>query len=126
MTLSERIQTILDETGVDSVTLGHHAGVSKGTVSQWLSGQIKSIKLEYAVGIQDAYGYNALWIVMEKGEKKVAPAAAANDGAAQPDEELKAFAGSDFQPMPKGRNIPVVGQAQGGPDGYISIHDYPP
>lgn len=125
MTLSERMQVILDETGAEAVALAKAAGVTKGTVSQWLSGQIKSIKLEYAVGIQDAYGYNALWIVMEKGEKKVA-AAAANDDETQADEELKAFAGSDFQRMPKGRQVPVVGQAQGGPDGYISIHDYPP
>ncbi|WP_198173379.1 hypothetical protein [Cupriavidus sp. USMAA2-4] len=52
MTLSERIQTILDETGAEAVALAKAAGVTKGAVSQWLSGQIKSIKLEYAVGIQ--------------------------------------------------------------------------
>lgn len=124
MTLSERIQTILTETGAEAVALGRAAGVTKGTVSQWLSGQIKSIKLEYAVGIQDAFGYNALWIVMEKGPKKGATSATPAEATVDP--ESSAFAGSDFQPLPKGRKIPVVGQAQGGPDGYISIHDYPP
>lgn len=28
-------------------------------------------------------------------------------------------------PLRQGRDIPVVGEAQGGPDGYISINDYP-
>lgn len=78
MTLVERIQLILDEEKIDQVQLGAAAGVTKGTVNQWLSGQIKSIKLEYAVGIEEAYGYNHLWLVLgrppvrcsELGEKK--------------------------------------------------------
>ena len=72
MTLSERIRTILDETKVEATALAKAAGVTKGTVSQWLTGDIKSIKLEYAVGIQEAYGYNAVWIVMGKGPTKAA------------------------------------------------------
>ena len=112
MTLSERIQTILDETGVDSVTLGHHAGVSKGTVSQWLSGQIKSIKLEYAVGIQNALGYNPVWIVMGKGNKKT-PGVEHNE--------------IEWNPLPvaPSRAIPVLGMAQLGDNGFWADIEYP-
>lgn len=73
-TLDQRIQTILDETGAEQNGLAQAAGVTKGTVSQWLDGKIKSIKLEYAVGIQKRYGYNAVWIVMGEGEKKITSA----------------------------------------------------
>ena len=45
-------------------------GVTKGTVSQILKGQIKSLKLEYAAGIQDRWGYNAVWLVLGKGPKR--------------------------------------------------------
>lgn len=62
---------------------------------------------------------------MGKGEK-TAGAPADHAAGQDTDEELQAFADSDFQRLPRGRQVPVVGQAQGGPDGYISIHDYPP
>ncbi|AOY96883.1 repressor [Cupriavidus sp. USMAA2-4] len=112
MTLSERIQTILDETGAEAVALAKAAGVTKGAVSQWLSGQIKSIKLEYAVGIQEAYGYNAVWIVMDKGPKKAA--IQHND---------------DWNPIPipasSIRKIPVVAMAQLGDNGHFCDMEYP-
>jgi len=112
MSLNERIQTILDETGVDSIKLASFAGVTKGTVSQWLSGQIKSIKLEYAVGIQNALGYNAVWIVMGKGDKKT------------PGIEHSEI---EWNPLPvgKSRAIPVVGMAQLGDQGFWADIEYP-
>lgn len=73
MNLPERIQTVLREIPtIDQVELGRAAGVSKGTVNQWLSGKIKSMKLEYAKGIQKSYGYSVDWLVLGKGPKKVA------------------------------------------------------
>lgn len=69
-TLEERIRTILEETGAEQITLADAAGVSKGTVNQWLDGKIKSIKLEYAVGIETRWGYNPVWVVLGKGAKK--------------------------------------------------------
>lgn len=71
--LSERIQLVLDENaenGVDQVVLAKAAGVTKSTVNQWITGDIKSIKLEYALGIQEAFGYNAIWLVLGKGNKR--------------------------------------------------------
>ncbi|HEX3634950.1 MAG TPA: helix-turn-helix transcriptional regulator, partial [Paraburkholderia sp.] len=43
-TLPERIQIVLDETGIDQTELAEAAGVTKSTVSQWLSLAIKSLK----------------------------------------------------------------------------------
>jgi phage repressor protein C with HTH and peptisase S24 domain len=111
MTLSERIQEILNETGVDQVQLGEAAGVTKGTVNQWLSGQIKSIKLEYAVGIHERFGYNPVWIVMGKGSKKV----------------LGTSHEGKYEPLAIGdrKAVPVVGMAQLGDNGYWADVEYP-
>jgi transcriptional regulator with XRE-family HTH domain len=70
MNLSTRIQTVLAEVGIDQVELARVMGVTKGTVNQLLNGSIQSLKLEYAVGVQDAFGYNAVWLVLGKGPKK--------------------------------------------------------
>ncbi|MRT01663.1 hypothetical protein GJQ57_23740 [Ralstonia pickettii] len=71
--LSERIETILRETGTKIGALGEVAGVSSGAASMWLTGQIKSIKLQYAIKIQRKYGYNATWIVLGEGPKTLVP-----------------------------------------------------
>jgi phage repressor protein C with HTH and peptisase S24 domain len=111
MNLAERIQTVLDEVeGLDQVKLGEAAGVTKGTVNQWLSGQIKSLKLEYAVGIQERYGYNAVWLVMDKGEKKVKITHSSDP--------------FDPVPLPPGKRIPVVGMASLGDNGFWADLEY--
>lgn len=70
-TLSERVQTILEENpDIDQPALGKIAGVTKGAVNQWLDGKIKSMKLEYAVRIQKRLGYSALWLVLDEGDRK--------------------------------------------------------
>jgi phage repressor protein C with HTH and peptisase S24 domain len=110
-TLEERIRTILNETGAEQLDLAQVAGVTKGTVNQWLDGKIKSIKLEYAVGIQEKYGYSAVWIVMGKGDKKI-PGLHADD---------------PFNPIPfpVGKKIPVLGMAQLGDNGFWAELEYP-
>lgn len=69
-TLSNRIQEIIDA-GFQQTDLARAAGVTKGTPNQWLDGKIKSIKLQYAQGIQSLTGFNAQWIVTGEGEKKI-------------------------------------------------------
>lgn len=74
MTLQERIQLVVDELRakeIDQVALGKAAGVSKGAVTQWLNGAIKTMKLQYAVGIQKTYGYSAIWLVLDEGPIKM-------------------------------------------------------
>lgn len=64
------VVTELADRGVDQVALAKAAGVSKGTVTHWLNGTVQSIKLEYALGIENAYGYSAIWLVLGKGRKR--------------------------------------------------------
>ncbi len=66
--LSDRILEIIAG-GFTQSNLSRAAGVTKGTSNQWIDGKIKSIKLEYALGIQALTGFNASWIVTGKGEK---------------------------------------------------------
>lgn len=71
-TLQERARTMVDELaqkGVDQVAIATAAGVTKATVSQWLTGDIKSMKLEYALGIERRHGYNHLWLVLGEAPK---------------------------------------------------------
>jgi len=71
-TLSERVQKILDETpDLDQPGLAKIAGVTKGTVNQWLDGKIKSMKLEYAARIQKRLGFSAVWLVLGEGEDRI-------------------------------------------------------
>lgn len=78
-TLAERIQEIIDS-GFTQAALYRAAGVSKGTANQWTDGRIKSIKLQYAQGIQELTGFKAEWIVTGKGEKRVSPESNVEDG----------------------------------------------
>ncbi|MBA1366240.1 LexA family protein [Burkholderia gladioli] len=94
-TLDERVRTILKETEAEQIELAEAAGVTKGTVTQWLDGKIKSMKLEYAVGIQKRWGYNPVWLVLGSGPKKPAKAA--------------------MPPLPNGsRRVPLVNYVQAG------------
>jgi transcriptional regulator with XRE-family HTH domain len=71
-TLSERVQKVLAENPeLDQPTLGKIAGVTKGTVNQWLDGKIKSMKLDYAMRVQKRLGYSAAWLVMGEGAERV-------------------------------------------------------
>lgn len=110
-TLIERIQTVLDETGVEQIELAKAAGVTKGTLNQWLTGDIKSIKLEYAVGIQERFGYSPVWLVLGKGKKKSA--------------DIKHQDEFNPIPLPERQQIPVVGMAQLGDNGFWADIEYP-
>ncbi|WP_244314828.1 LexA family transcriptional regulator [Paraburkholderia unamae] len=96
---------------MEQLALAEAAGVTKSAVSQWLDGKIKSLKLEYAVGIQEKYGYSAIWLVLGKGEKMVP--------GIHPDDPFNPI------PLPPGRRIPVVGTAQLGDNGFWAELEYP-
>lgn len=133
--LRERIKLLLDEPEVQPHAVAKAAGVSQETVREWLSGDRQTISLDQAVGIQDAFGVNAVWLVMGKG----APRAAVFDDkrprppAPKPTKPRKKTEEST-EPTPltyqadvaKYRQIPVVGRAQGGlPDRIWTDGDYP-
>lgn len=134
--LSERIKTILEDPEIKPYALAKAAGVPQETLEQWASGEVKSIPLDQAVGIQEAFGYNAVWLVMGKGQPR---AAVFDDPRPKPvppkaAKPKKNAAGESVEPTPltyqantaKYRAIPVVGRAQGGlPDRIWTDGDYP-
>ena len=61
--IKDRISTIRTEKNLTQEELAFVAGVSKGTVSRWESGEIKTLRVDKIKKIADAYGYNPLWIM---------------------------------------------------------------
>lgn len=112
-TFQERAEILvkeLDAKDINQVDIAKAAGVTKGAVSQWLTGGIKSIKLEYALGIQNAYGYNHRWLVMGELPKMI------NEAPSDVSEPIA---------IHKRKNVPLVGEVMGGSDGYLEEFGYP-
>lgn len=63
---------------ISQVDIAKVTGVTKASVNLWLNGGTRSLKLEYAVKIEEVFGYRAIWLVLGKGPKLV------SDGAATP------------------------------------------
>ncbi len=103
-TLEERIAEVMASTGRSISDLAAIAEVSTSAVSQWASGETKSIKLEPAIRLQNALGYSALWLANGKGAKRLTP----------PQEAEPEFAGRS-RPV---KHIPIVGTAKLGDDGF--------
>lgn len=73
MSLKERIKEAVDDAiakGKTKAQIARTAGVSAGALTQWLTGDTKSLKMESADGLQNATGYLAHWLVYGKGPKK--------------------------------------------------------
>lgn len=71
MSLADRIAEIIRDTPITKAALARAAGVTAGSVTQWLTGLTQQIKGPTAAGIQGATGYSAAWIATGKGPKKV-------------------------------------------------------
>jgi transcriptional regulator with XRE-family HTH domain len=69
--LADRIQKILDDTGARKIDLADTAGVTKSTATQWTTGQVKSMKYEYALKIAARWGYSPDWIVLGEGDPQL-------------------------------------------------------
>lgn len=136
--LHERIRTVLADPAVKPAALAKAATVAQEVVDQWLSGEVKSIKLDQAVGIQESFGYSAVWLVMGKGSMKAAvfddPRPKPIQAREQKPRKKTAEPVGASEPTPltylantaKYRAIPVVGRAQGGlPDRIWTDGDYP-
>ncbi len=104
--LTERVAEILrDHPELNQTELGVIARVSKGLVSQWLTGAVKSMKDEAAQNLNARYGYALPWLLTGSGPKM--------DGrltARDVDPEELQF---------HGKQIPVVGYVLGGDKGFF-------
>lgn len=76
-TLKQRIEDLMQETGMDERAVAAAAGVSRSAVTQWLgkggdnSKEIKSLGVRPACKLEEATGFKALWLATGDGAKKV-------------------------------------------------------
>lgn len=70
MALKDRIREAFGKDARPS-DIAKATGRSKGAVTQWLSGDIESLKGDTAAKMEAATGYRATWIVTGKGPKLV-------------------------------------------------------
>ena len=71
MTLADRIKEAMGDRSPASVA--EATKTSRGAVSLWMSGGIKSLKAETAARLEALTGYSAVWIATGKGEKMASP-----------------------------------------------------
>ncbi len=126
-----RLKELLDSLGRGGkARLAEMAATSPAYISQITSERTKAnVGSDLARRIEKAFGKPHGW--MDRLDADPATGAKTGDYSYEDvvagtvvDPEIGAFEAGEH-PMRQGRRIPVVGQAQGGPDGYISIHDYP-
>jgi transcriptional regulator with XRE-family HTH domain len=70
-TYRQRVQIILDEEGISGAELARKVGVTRATVSEWLSGRSGLPRADVPFHIQDKYGYAARWIALGDGPMKL-------------------------------------------------------
>lgn len=95
MKLIKRVQKIIDDQQIEQIDLAVAAGVTKGTVTQWLQGKIKSMKFEYAVRIWRKWGYSPMWLILNEG-----PVFAPTDAGSSPLPLLAQKGGNDSPRWP--------------------------
>ena len=78
MQLKDRIKEAMESAGLGKAEFARATKSTPGAVTQWLSGETKSIKAEKANLMEIATGYSASWIVTEKGPKMAADKFASN------------------------------------------------
>jgi transcriptional regulator with XRE-family HTH domain len=65
--LKNRIKHIAEQSGLSYEAFGKKLGVSKQAVSNWISGDIKDLRMERLFKIEDEFGYSARWLATGKG-----------------------------------------------------------
>lgn len=61
--IGKRIHEIRREKNLTMGALADIAGTTKGTVSRWESGEIKTLRIDKIKKIADTLGYNPMWIM---------------------------------------------------------------
>lgn len=97
----ERIARAIHTSGLKKGEVATKCGVAPSAVTQWLSGESKSLKPENLFALAKATGFSAQWLAVEEGPELIE---------------------SNVEPGPPitspYRAIPIVGTAQMGADGY--------
>ena len=86
MTLKDRIKEAVNSAlteGKSKAEIARGIPVTQSSLTQWLKGDIKSLKAESADGLQRVTGYQAHWLISGKGPKKTGAAALPRDWSPQ-------------------------------------------
>lgn len=70
-TLADRMSQILDETGLKPKDLSKMTGVSVQSISYWINGQTKDIKMETLFKLARGTGFSPEWIATGEGPMKM-------------------------------------------------------
>lgn len=97
----ERIARAIQVSGLKKGEIAAQCNVANSAVTQWLSGESKSLKPENLFALAKATGFSAQWLAIEEGPERI---------------ESNVEAGPDIQ-SPY-REIQIVGTAQMGTEGY--------
>lgn len=100
MSLAERIREAMGE--LTPAELARRAQVTAAAVTFWLDGSTKSLKAEKAALLEQATGYNAVWLATGRGPKRR-------------EEPQPEYAGTRTTQV---RRVPIVGTARMGEDGF--------
>lgn len=114
--LGKRIRRRRESLGLDQVTLAKRAGISQPTLANLESG--KNQKTRFLAEIARELNTTAEWL--SSGDEK-----AGYEGAERRSEPSGDYNAGPAMDLVPGRFVAIVGIGQGGPDGYISIDDYP-
>jgi len=69
-TLGERLAYAIDETGVSQAEVARACGVTHSTVSQWVNGPTKNMKMAYIFAAADRLGVRDRWLAVGSGPMK--------------------------------------------------------
>lgn len=108
--LSDRINEILDETGISPAKLARVADVSSTTVMLWRNGTTKEIKMSNAVPISRLYGYSAEWITTGQGPKFSSVKETRADYA----DDIPSFSRFIVDDPPPLKTVPLISWVQAG------------
>lgn len=65
--VGQRIRYAIQQAGLKQADIQRATGVTRSAVSQWISGDIITVKAEYLFLIADATGFEARWLATGKG-----------------------------------------------------------
>ncbi|NML24310.1 LexA family transcriptional regulator [Zoogloea dura] len=127
-TLSERMKEALDEAGVSPADLARACQVKPPSVSNWLSGETKSLKASTAIRASDFLGVNQLWLTEGRGPKRPADETLGKDSLTTTPTSIGAMKLATVHSPSMGNNVVVIrhydtGGAMG--DGGVILRDQP-
>ena len=82
MALKDRIELIMEETGIKRSEIARACKISAGSITHWLNGETKTLTAANAHALAARTGFSSDWISTGKGPRKPIPQVIKQAGAA--------------------------------------------